>query len=83
MFQRLVVAASCAVFYILAIDTPLPSGVRAGLVAVVTFFACVEKLCSILNLVSVEKDWVSYCLSAATVLLPHFHAFGYMLTIAT
>lgn len=58
VFQRLVVAASCAVFYILAIDTPLPSGVRAGLVAVVTFFACVEKLCSILNLVSVEKDWV-------------------------
>lgn len=58
VFQRLVVAASCAVFYILAIDTPLPSGVREGLVAVVTFFACIEKLCSILNLVSVEKDWV-------------------------
>ncbi|KAL6902997.1 Ferroporti-1 [Trichoderma evansii] len=58
VFQRLVVAASCAVFYILAIDIPLPSGVRAGLLAVVTFFACVEKLCSILNLVSVEKDWV-------------------------
>lgn len=24
----------------------------------VTVFACVEKLCSILNMVSVEKDWV-------------------------
>ncbi|PTB36456.1 hypothetical protein M441DRAFT_51191 [Trichoderma asperellum CBS 433.97] len=58
VFQRLVVAASCAVFYILAVDTQFSSGVRAGLVAVVTFFACVEKLCSILNLVSVEKDWV-------------------------
>ncbi|KAL7923517.1 Ferroporti-1 [Trichoderma austrokoningii] len=58
VFQRLVVAASCAVFYILAIDMPLHSGVRAGLLAAVVFFACVEKLCSILNLVSVEKDWV-------------------------
>ncbi|PTB51695.1 hypothetical protein M431DRAFT_484660 [Trichoderma harzianum CBS 226.95] len=58
VFQRIVVAASCAVFYVLAADIPLTPGVRAGLLAVVTFFACVEKLCSILNLVSVEKDWV-------------------------
>ncbi|UKZ55475.1 hypothetical protein TrVGV298_009299 [Trichoderma virens] len=58
VFQRLVVAASCAIFYVLAADIPLTSGVRAGLLVVVTFFACVEKLCSILNLVSVEKDWV-------------------------
>ncbi|KAL7934446.1 Ferroporti-1 [Trichoderma chlorosporum] len=56
--QRLVVAASCALFYVLAGNAPLSSGVRAALLAVVTFFACVEKLCSILNLVSVEKDWV-------------------------
>ncbi|KAL6694669.1 Ferroporti-1 [Trichoderma pleuroticola] len=58
VFQRLVVAASCAVFYVLAADIPLTSGVRTALLAVVTLFACVEKLCSILNLVSVEKDWV-------------------------
>ncbi|KAL7795779.1 Ferroporti-1 [Trichoderma ceciliae] len=58
VFQRLVVAGSCAVFYVLAIDIPLPPRVRTVLLAVVTFFACVEKLCSILNLVSVEKDWV-------------------------
>ncbi|QYT00576.1 Solute carrier family 40 protein [Trichoderma simmonsii] len=58
VFQRIVVAASCAVFYVLAADIPLTSGIRAGLLAVATFFACVEKLCSILNLVSVEKDWV-------------------------
>ncbi|KAL7789675.1 Ferroportin1 domain-containing protein [Trichoderma afarasin] len=43
VFQRLVVAGSCAIFYVLAL---------------VTFFACVEKLCSIMNLVSVEKDWI-------------------------
>ncbi|KKO98237.1 hypothetical protein THAR02_09651 [Trichoderma harzianum] len=58
VFQRIVVAASCAVFYVLAAGLPLTFSVRAGLLAVVTFFACVEKLCSILNLVSVEKDWV-------------------------
>ncbi|KAJ4858403.1 ferroportin1 (FPN1) domain-containing protein [Trichoderma breve] len=58
VFQRIVVAASCAVFYVLAADIPLTSSIRAGLLAIVTFFACVEKLCSILNLVSVEKDWV-------------------------
>ncbi|KAL6871889.1 Ferroporti-1 [Trichoderma novae-zelandiae] len=58
VLQRLVVAASCAVFYALAADMPPGSGVRAGLLAVVTILACVEKLCSILNMVSVEKDWV-------------------------
>ncbi|ETS00227.1 iron transporter [Trichoderma reesei RUT C-30] len=58
VFQRLVVAASCAIFYVLAADVQLDSRVRAGLLAVVTVFACVEKLCSILNMVSVEKDWV-------------------------
>ncbi|OPB41530.1 iron transporter [Trichoderma guizhouense] len=58
VFQRIVVAASCAVFYVLAADIPITSSIRAGLLAVVTFFACIEKLCSILNLVSVEKDWV-------------------------
>ncbi|KAM0252583.1 hypothetical protein ACHAQJ_007620 [Trichoderma viride] len=42
----------------IAVDIPLPSGARAGLLVLVTFFACVEKLCSILNSVSVEKDWV-------------------------
>lgn len=85
VFQRLVVAASCAVFYILAIDIPLPSGVRTGLVAVVTLFACVEKLCSILNLVSVEKDWVSQCLSYQQQQL-YCHVFtplDIMLTMAT
>ncbi|TFB00929.1 Solute carrier family 40 member 1 [Trichoderma ghanense] len=60
VFQRLVVAASCAIFFVLAADVPLSPGVKAGLLAVVTVLACVEKLCSILNMVSVEKDWVSH-----------------------
>lgn len=28
--------------------------------ALAILFACVEKLCSIMNLVAVEKDWVRY-----------------------
>ncbi|OAQ58763.2 iron-regulated transporter [Pochonia chlamydosporia 170] len=58
VFQRLAVAGSCTIFYVLAANLPLgPSG-RAGMLVLVTFFACIEKLCSIMNLVSVEKDWV-------------------------
>ena len=37
-----------------------------GMFALLVVFACVEKLCSIMNLVAVEKDWVRY-----------FSAFGY------
>lgn len=67
VFQRLVVAASCAVFFILAAEAPLSPIVRVGLLAVVTIFACVEKLCSIMNLVSVEKDWVSHTYQTCTI----------------
>lgn len=29
------------------------------MMALLAFFACLEKLCSLMNLVAVEKDWVS------------------------
>ncbi|KAH7125875.1 iron transporter [Dactylonectria macrodidyma] len=58
VFQRLAVATSCAIFYILYIGIPLGQDGRMGMLAVVSFLACVEKLYSIVNLVSVEKDWV-------------------------
>ncbi|KAK3298702.1 Ferroporti-1 [Chaetomium fimeti] len=58
IFQRLAVAASCVIFYILVIDLPLGRGGRTGMLVFLSFLACVEKLCSIMNLVSVEKDWV-------------------------
>ncbi|KAH6628179.1 Ferroporti-1 [Chaetomium tenue] len=57
-FQRLAVAASCAIFYMLVIGLPLGRGGRTGMLVLLSFLACIEKLCSILNLVSVEKDWV-------------------------
>jgi iron-regulated transporter 1 len=59
VFQRGVVAASCVIFYVLLKGFPAGSSVGLGLLVVATLFACIEKLCSIMNLVSVEKDWVA------------------------
>ncbi|PYH91069.1 iron-regulated transporter [Aspergillus ellipticus CBS 707.79] len=56
--QRLVVATSCVIFYLLAVDIPITRLVKMSLLATLTLLACFEKLGSILNLVSVEKDWV-------------------------
>lgn len=56
MLERLVVAVSCVVFYLLTVDDALP---RNPMLAVLSLLACVEKICSIMNLVAVEKDWVS------------------------
>lgn len=58
VLQRLAVAASCAIFYALAQGLPSGNGGRAGMLALVSLFACVEKLSSMANFVSVEKDWV-------------------------
>lgn len=52
------VAASCLIFYLLAIGLPMLSTINDVLLAVLALLACVEKLCSIMNLVSVERDWV-------------------------
>ncbi|RTE85378.1 hypothetical protein BHE90_000009 [Fusarium euwallaceae] len=56
--QRIVVAASCAIFYILLKGLPISSPIGLVLLLLATLFACIEKLCSIMNLVAVEKDWV-------------------------
>ncbi|KAK1655136.1 iron transporter [Colletotrichum phormii] len=58
VFQRLAVSASCVVFYIFFIGLPLGDYGRPGLLAFLSIMACVEKLYSIVNMVSVEKDWV-------------------------
>lgn len=56
--ERLSVALSCAIFILLVLRGSLGSQGKAGLLAVLAFLACIEKLCSTLNLISVEKDWV-------------------------
>ncbi|KDN70432.1 putative iron transporter [Colletotrichum sublineola] len=58
VFQRLAVSASCAVFYVLFIRLPVSDHGRAGLLTLLSVLACAEKLYSIINMVSVEKDWV-------------------------
>ncbi|KAJ5801084.1 uncharacterized protein N7518_003152 [Penicillium psychrosexuale] len=58
VLQRLVVAASCVIFYLLAIGLPMTRVANTCLLVILTLLACFEKLCSVLNLVSVEKDWV-------------------------
>lgn len=58
VLQRLAVAGSCVLFYVLAIGLNMPRGSKEGLLALLAIFGCVEKLCAIMNLVSVERDWV-------------------------
>ncbi|KAH0436643.1 iron-regulated transporter [Colletotrichum camelliae] len=58
VFQRLVVAASCVVLYLMKIKLLSGQSVDIGFLILTSFFACIEKLCSIMNQVSVEKDWV-------------------------
>ncbi|UQC84187.1 iron transporter [Colletotrichum lupini] len=58
VFQRLAVSASCVLFYVLFIRLPLGDCGRSALLALLSLMACAEKLYSIVNMVSVEKDWV-------------------------
>jgi len=56
--QRLAVGASCGIFWILYERKELGTKLRVGLFVVNILLACIEKLCSVLNLVSIERDWV-------------------------
>ena len=55
--QRGVVAASCALFWVLVRFDELQSSFQYILLTLLSLLACVEKLASVLNLVSVERDW--------------------------
>lgn len=57
--QRLAVAASCGLFWALERRGQwMDERLSEGLFAVTVVLACVEKLCAVMNLVSVERDWV-------------------------
>ncbi|KAK3681657.1 Ferroporti-1 [Podospora appendiculata] len=58
VLQRFAVAASCVIFYVLAKGLPFGEAAKMGMLVLLSILACVEKLTSIMNLVSVEKDWV-------------------------
>lgn len=56
--QRVAVGVSCGIFWILYKRSELGSKLKMSLFVVLVLLACIEKLCSIMNLVSVERDWV-------------------------
>lgn len=60
LVQRVVVAASCVVFWLLYRGFFSRSTIQNGMLVLLTGLACFEKLASILNFVSVEKDWVGF-----------------------
>ncbi|KMU79104.1 hypothetical protein CISG_07270 [Coccidioides immitis RMSCC 3703] len=60
VLQRIAVAASCVVFWILATEEISGGASKSWLLVLLTVLACVEKLCSIMNLISVERDWVAH-----------------------
>ncbi|KAH7319287.1 hypothetical protein BKA65DRAFT_556709 [Rhexocercosporidium sp. MPI-PUGE-AT-0058] len=70
--QRIAVATSCILFYILAVQLSLGRSGKTGILVALSFLACVEKLGSIMNLISVEKDWTNsswlYCRQDQTAL---------------
>lgn len=57
--QRLAVASSCAAFFCLLLlrNDPLQV-VSVALFTSVILLACIEKLCTIMNTIAVERDWV-------------------------
>ena len=56
--QRLAIVVSCVILYLMT-TMMMDSKARDACLALVILLACLEKLCSVLNLVSVERDWVS------------------------
>jgi solute carrier family 40 (iron-regulated transporter), member 1 len=57
--QRFAVIASCFAFWFMdRQSTTMAPGLKNGLFSVIVILACVEKVCSVMNLVSIERDWV-------------------------
>ena len=56
--QRAAVILSCHGFWALSVDVWNFPGFRPSLIAILALLACAEKLCSIMNLIAIERDWV-------------------------
>lgn len=59
IFQRAAVVASCVIFWVmLTAKRLMPEWAIYLLLGIATFLACIEKCCTIMNTVSLERDWV-------------------------
>ena len=58
VLQRLTVACSCFIFWLLVTEKHLGRVLNVGLFTILALLACIEKLSAVLNTVSVERDWV-------------------------
>ena len=58
VLQRSAVAVSCILLWLLVRFNRSSVTTKYALLAAVAILACIEKLCSIMNLISVERDWV-------------------------
>ena len=56
--QRMAVILSCLGFWALSTDITGFPILRPLIIALLAVLACVEKLCSIMNLIAIERDWV-------------------------
>lgn len=56
--QRIAVILSCVLLWAISLGKTKDAGIRPVFFAVVCLFACVEKLCAVMNLIGVERDWV-------------------------
>ena len=58
--QRVAAVVSCLGFWVLAVDIALATPFATAVQAALVLLACVEKLCSIMNMIAIERDWVSH-----------------------
>ncbi|KAL1695777.1 Ferroporti-1 [Schizophyllum commune] len=58
VLQRITVTVSCVVFFLLSSGWGRQMDLQYASLAVLAALACIEKLCAVMNMVSVERDWV-------------------------
>ena len=57
--QRIAVVLSCVTFWLM-LRFPHARGVKPGGLTFVTILSMFEKLSAVMNIISVERDWVSF-----------------------
>lgn len=58
--QRAAVIASCIGFAYVLLQRPSSKLILYAVTSILVLLGCVEKLCSIMNMVAIERDWVGF-----------------------